>query len=239
MGDTPTGQQPLGHGARPDSAGPSSPSPFDEGDGRKGFQGGLQMHGSQGNYPNLQSFSAQQHSSQARQEHFNMASLGTALSDMSYMNYSNVSPQGYPSGPSSSPHVYQMQNIPQLGGPPPMSPPATNLPYNVQYQAQYPGMYAPNHSQSTTSSQSGLDAGNQFYQGQTFMGQHPVSPYFIQQGQYAPQAQIYSGSPSSGQYGSRGAFIGESRPLPQQRVGEYQGGSSSAVVQGKSSSVGK
>jgi hypothetical protein len=239
MGDTPAGQQPLGHSTRPDSARPSSTSPFDESDGRKGFQGGSQTHASQGNFPNVQPFSAQQHGAQGRQEHFNMASLGNALPDMSYMNYSNVSPQRYPSGPSPSPHVYQLQNIPQLGGPPPMSPPATNLPYNVPYQAQYQNMYAPSHNQATGSSQSGLNAGNQFYQGQPFLGQQPVSPYFIQQGQYAPQSQMYSGSPSSGQYGSRGAFIGDNRPLPQQRGGEYQGGSSSAVVPGRSSSIGK
>jgi hypothetical protein len=246
MGDTPTGR-PAGEGdfartthvAGTNSAQPSSPSPFDESDGRKVFQGGSQTYGPQVNYPNIQSFPTQQYGSQSRQDHFNMAALGTALPDMSYINYSNVSPQRYPSGPSPSPHVYQLQSIPQIGGPPSMSPPATNLSYNLPYQAQYQGMYVPGHSPPPAGSQSGLNTGSQFYQGQVFLAQQPGSPYFIPQGQYGPQNQMYSGSPSSAQYGSRAAFIGDNRLLPQQRGSNHQAGSPNDGAQGRSSSICK
>jgi hypothetical protein len=247
MGDTPTGrpvidgdfQNTTAHGGRTNPAQRSSTSPFDESEGPKSFPGGSHAPGSQGNYPHGQSFPAQQHGSQSRQENFNMAPLGTALPDMSYMNYSNVSPQRYASGPSPSAHLYQLQNMPQLTGPASMNPPATNMPYNVQYQAPYQGMYVPAQNQSSANSQPGLNLGNQFYQGQAFMGQTPVSPYFIQPGQYGPQSQMYSTSPSMGQYGPRGSFTGDNRPPPQQHSGEHQPGSLIDGAQRRSSSIGE
>ncbi|KAH8792528.1 YT521-B-like domain-containing protein [Hyaloscypha finlandica] len=245
MGDTPTGRpiidgdfQNTAHGARANSTQRSSASPFDESDGPKAFQGNSHAPGSQGHYPHGQSFPTQQHGSQGQQDHFNMGPLGTALPDMSYMNYGNAPPQRYPSGPSPPAHLYQLQSMPQLGGPASMNTPATNLPYNVQYQTPYQSMYGPGQSQTSANSQSGLNIGNQFYQGQAFMGQAPVAPYFIQPGQYALQGQMYSANSSSGQYGPRGSFTGDNRPLPQQRSGEYQTGTSIEGVQRRSSSIG-
>jgi hypothetical protein len=168
-----------------------------------------------------------------------MGPLGTALPDMSYMNYGNAPPQRYPSGPSPPAHLYQLQSMPQLGGPASMNTPATNLPYNVQYQTPYQSIYGPGQSQTSANSQSGLNIGNQFYQGQAFMGQAPVAPYFIQPGQYALQGQMYSANSSSGQYGPRGSFTGDNRPLPQLRSGEYQTGTLIDGVQRRSSSIGE
>jgi hypothetical protein len=246
MGDTPTGRpiingdfQNTAHGARANSTQRSSASPFDESEGPKAFQGRSHAPGSQGHYPHGQSFPTQQHGSQGQQDHFNMGPLGTALPDMSYMNYGNASPQRYSSGPSPPAHLYQLQSMPQLGGPASMNPLATNLPYNVQYQAPYQSMYLPGQSQTSANSQSGLNIGNQFYQGQAFMGQAPVAPYFIQPGQYAPQGQMYSANSSSGQYGPRGSSTGDNRPLPQQRSGEYQTGTLIDGVQRISSSIGE
>jgi hypothetical protein len=236
MGDTPTGR-PVVDGNFQNSAQRSSTSSFDESEGPKAYQGGPHASSSQGNYPHAQSVQMQQHGSQSRQEHLNMASLATALPDMSYLNYSNVSPQRYASGPSPSQHLYHLQSMPQLNGP--INQSATNLPYNVQYQAPYQGMYVPGQSPPTVNSQSGLNIGNQFYQGQPFMGQAPVSPYFIQPGQYGPQGQMYTANPSMGQYGSRGSFTGDNRPLPQQRSGEYQPGTLIDGMQRRPSSIGK
>jgi hypothetical protein len=248
MGDTPTGRpvvdgdfQNTAHGGGANSTQRSSRSQFEESEGQSTFQGSLHApgSGSHGNYPHGQSFPAQQHGSQNQQEQFNMAPLGTALPDMSYMNYSNASSQRYPSGPSPSAHLYQLQNMPQLGGPASISTPATNIPYNVQYQAPYQGMYVPGQSQSNPNSQPGLNIGNQFYQGQAFMGQAPMSPpYFVQPGQYGSQSQMYSTSPSLGQYGARGPFTGDNRALPQQRSGEHQLGNPTDGVQRRSSTIG-
>jgi hypothetical protein len=229
MGDTTTGRpiidgdlQDTTHSTTADSAHRSSASPYDESGVSKAFQGGSHAHG---NFLQGQSFPIQQHGSQNRQELFNMASLGTALPDIAYMNYNNASPQRYPSGPSPSAHLYHVQNITQLGGPASVNPPTTNLPYNAQYQALYQGMYLPSQGQATAGSQPVLNIGSQFYQGQAFMGQAPVSGYFMQPGQYATQSQIYTASPSMGQYGPRGSYAGDNRPLSQQRSGDYQPGS--------------
>jgi len=244
MGDTPPGRpvvdgdyQTNTHGPGSNSTRRASASPFDESEGSNAFQGSSPLPGSQGNYPQGHPFPSQQHGSQNQQEHFNMNSLGTALPDMSYLNYSNASPQRYPSGPSPSAHVYQIQNMPQPGGLASMNPTATNLPYNVQYQAPYQAMYVPGQNQTNANQQAGLNIGNQFYQGQAFMGHPPVAPYFIQPGQYGAQSQMYSAHPQLGQYGPRGSFTGDNRSLPQQRSGELQVGTSTDGQQRRSSSI--
>jgi hypothetical protein len=165
MGDTPTGR-PVTDGdvqntGIANSAQRSSTSPFDESEGPNAFHGGPHAPGSQGNYPPGQPFPFQQHASQSRQGQFDMAPLGTALPELSYMNYGNASPQRFPSGTSSSAHLYQLQNTPQIGGPVSMNPPAINMPYNQQYQAPYQGMYVTNQNQTNPNLQSGLNLGNQ------------------------------------------------------------------------------
>ncbi|KAN0122353.1 YT521-B-like domain containing protein [Hyaloscypha variabilis] len=238
MGDTPPGRpvvdgdyQSNAYGPGANSTQRSSASPFDESEGSKAFQGSSHLPGSQGNYSQGQLFSTQQHGSQSQQDHFNMGSLGTALPDMSYVNYGNASPQRYPSGPSHSAHLYQVQN-----GPVSMNPPAAHLPYNVQYQAPYQSMYVPGQNQTATNQQSGLNLGNQFYQGQAFLGHAGAAPYFIQPGQYGAQ-QMYPAHPPMGQYGPRGSFTGDNRSLPQQRSGELQLGTSIDGIQRRSSSI--
>ena len=116
MGDTPTGRPVIDGDVQntgtASSAQRSSTSPFDESEGPNAFHGGPHAPGSQGNYPPGPPFPFQQHASQSRQGQFDMASLGTALPDVSYMNYGNASPQRFPSGPSPSAHLYQLPNMP-------------------------------------------------------------------------------------------------------------------------------
>ena len=245
MGDTPPGRLVVDgdyptntNGPRSNSARRASASPFEESERSNGFQGSSHLPGSQGNFPQGQPFPSQ-HGSQSYQEHFNMSSLGSALPDTSYLNYNNSSPQRYPPGPSPSAHLYQIPNMHQPGALASMNPPATNLPYNVQYQTPFQGIYVPGQNQPTANQQAGLNIGNQFYQGQAFMGHPPVAPYFIQAGQYGAQSQMYSAHPQMGQYGSRGSFAGDNRSLPQQRTGELQVGTSIDGLQRRSSSIGK
>ena len=223
MGDTST-PQPLGdftnvpQGTQSNASQPSSQGPYSENETRRGPQP-LSAQSSQIGYPQMQPYSSQQHIQHPRPEDFNMAALGNALPDLAYQGYGQVSSQRYPQGPASPGMLYQLQNVPQYAGAPNISP--SSATYNMTYPAQYQGMYGAGHAGSTQHLSSGTVAGNPFYHNQGFVGQQQQqgSQYILQPSQYAPQGQIYGGSPS--QYGMRSTFSGDSRLPRQQRPNEY------------------
>jgi hypothetical protein len=242
MGDPPTGSLPLGDYSNPPSgptvnvSEPLNLGTYEETEGNKGLHGNSPLSTSQGGHASMQSFP----SHQARQEHFNMTSLGTALPDISYQNYSNLPGHRYPSAPPHSPLLYQMQNVPQFTGSSAMSPPNTNLAYNFQYQNQYPGLYASGQTPPPPNLQAGMNATSQFYQGQGLIGhQQPGSNFFVQQGQYASQGQVYAGHTAAGQFGTRGSFTGDDRLVVQQRGNDFVAGGYSGGSAGRSGSIGE
>ena len=244
MGDQPSRSQPVGDFSNPSQTSSANvsqlPNPglYDENEARTAQHGTFQSIPPQAGYSPNQPYPIQQQASQSRQEHFGMSSLNSALPDVSYQNYNQLSTQRYPPSSSASALAYQTQNIAQFGNTPTMGQPAANIPYNMPYQAQFHGIYAPGHVPSPQQLQPAAASGTQFYgQGYAGQGQQTGPPFFIQPSQYAPQGHMYSANPAVAQYGGRGGFVTGSRVTPQQRSNEYLGGGSSAP--GRPSSIGK
>ncbi len=224
MGDMP-GRPPPGDFSNSSQGPRSNPSPYNENEG-KGFPASSQATVSQGNM-------------QFSQDAFSLTPLSNALPDNVYQSYNNVPNQRYPSGPSTSPLMFQMPNVQQFANQQAMGQPMANMPYGMGYQPQFQGMYSPSHVQQQQNTQPGLNTGNQFYQSQGFMGQpQQMAPQFlVQPTQYSMQGQVYTGASSSGPYGPRSGFHGG---VPaQQRAHEYISSSSTGGTPRRSSSIGE
>lgn len=200
---------------------------------------------SQSNFHQSQSYPQQQYPSQTRADSYNMNTLTTALPDLSYQNYDHLQPQRYASGPSPSGLAYQLPNVQQYASAQNLAPSGSShypMPYQGHFQGQFPGLYAQAHSPSPPHLQhTGSVASNHFYNNQGFMGQQQQqgSPYYVQPGQYSPQAQMYPAIPSPGQYGARNSFSGDTRFQTQQRTNESLGVNYSGGAIGRSSSIGE
>jgi hypothetical protein len=243
MGEAPSRSQTtsrnfnMAHSTRQE---PMQPSPSDQYEGTERRKE-LQETFPQANYSNPLLYSPpQQQQPPMRADSFSMNSLGSALPDLSYQSYGQLSSQRYAPGASSSNLLYQLPNTTQFVGAQGINS-SGNSPYSMPYQGQYPGIYAtghgPPHMQSSTSPT------NQFYHNQAFQQQQQQQqqqqnpPYFMQPNQYTPQGQMYSQLQS--QYGQRNNFVGDPRLQSQQRANEYLGINYASGVDGRSSSIGK
>lgn len=211
-------------GHRQNAAQNSNPNQYNENEGGRGSQSA--------SHPN-----SSQQFSQGQSNPFGLTALANSLPDATYQNYGNPPTQRYSSGQSPSPLMYQFPNVPQFANQQPMGQPYQNMQYGVGYQAQYQGMYGQAQTQQSHLQQAALSNGNQFYQGQGFMGQQQQMspPFMIQAGQYGVQGQVYP--VSSGSYGARGGFLGEVRQSGQPRGSEYLSGSSAGGTPGRASSI--
>ncbi|CZS94402.1 uncharacterized protein RAG0_04411 [Rhynchosporium agropyri] len=189
-------------------------------------------------YNGFSQFQNAQQFSQAQSDSFGLTSLSNALPDAAYQNYGNAATQRYVAGQSLSPLMYQYQNVPQFTNQQNMGHTFPSMPYNMAYQQQFQGMYGHGQTQRSQISQPMLSAGNQFYQGQGFVGQpHQMSPAFmVHNSQYA-QGQVYSMSSTSGPFSPRGGFNGDNRLPGQSRSGDHLNGSLVGGVPGKASSI--
>ena len=186
---------------------------YNENEAGKGFQGSSQL-------PNTS-----QQFSQGQPEPFGLAALSNALPDVAYQNYSsaNVPTQRFSTGPSPSALMYQYPNVPQFANQQTMGQPFQNMQYNMGYPPQYQGIYGPGQTQQAHNSHNShpaLSSGNQFYQGQNFIGQQQSisSPFMVHNGQYGVQGQVYPLSSTSGSFGARGGFMGETRQQGQHQT---------------------
>jgi hypothetical protein len=240
MGDTPTGHAGSSpnttQGSRADSL---KAGIYEDGTVERGYHEAPQAQ-MQHNFFNTQPFPAQhtqQNNPQGRQYPFNMASLGSALPDMSFQNYGSSLTQRYTAGQTGPQHLYQMQS-PPISSPSGMSSQTANMPYTVQYTGQYP-MYAPGQNSSGQNMGTAGVVGNQFYQDPGHMGQQQGSPFFAVPGQYGhgPQMQMYAGNPLPTQFGQRVAYQGDGRSTTQQRSTDSPGTGPGGA--GRSGSIGE
>lgn len=243
MGDIPPGSLPSGdYPSTSQSSRPTvsqitttgSPS-NSEIDAKRPAQGFPQSNFPQNAYSQVHSYQTQNQVTRGRPDSFNLAGLGGALPDTSYQALNNTS-QRQSTGHSPS-LVYQMQGVPQYGGPQAISPQLANTPYNIPFQGQFQGMYTPNHVQTVPHLQSG-NTGSQFYQGQGYMGQpqQANSQFYIQPSHY-PHSQIYTGESPLAAYGMQSGFPGDNRHT--QRGNEYGGSGFVSGGQGRTSSMGE
>jgi len=241
MGDRPLGSQYAGATSNAvqmggqDGVPASSPGSYDDVDGRKHGQYGTMT---QTNHQAPYQYAHQQQPPTARTETFNMNSLGAALPEAPYQNYS---PQRHPSASPSGP-IYPMQNMQHFSPQNIVQP--THVAYNMPYQPQFQGVYGPSHSPSPPNLHSGALAASQFYPNQGYIGQQQqqqqlAQQYYLQANQYGTQNQIYPGMSSPIQYGTRNNnFPGESRYPAQQRPSDFLGVNSGGGDSGRQSSVG-
>lgn len=244
MTDTTGGSQPVGD--LPNSSqGPRQNVPqlatavaYDSSEVRRGYQGPAQSNVFQGSYQSVPSFPPQQNPSPGRQDSFGMTSLGSALPEV-FQGYGNMPSQRYSGNHPASAHQFHPQ-VTQFTATPGMTSPTATMPYNVQYQSQYQGMYAQNQHQSPPNPGAALGMGNQFYQGQSYIGppQQTGPPYFVQSNQFGAQNPMFMANHSPGHYGIGRGFVADNR-FSQQRSSEYLDGHSGAVGPGRSSSIGK
>lgn len=235
MGDIPTGSQPLGSFSNTSSDPKNSESQssdhthFNGVDSRSSPQGSAQYRPTQSGYQNMQPYSPQT-ASPNRQEAFNLNAMGHALPDLSYQAYRSPT---QPFAGQSPPLQYQMQH--QFSGPPNMN---QQVSYNMQYHSQYQGMYAPGPNQVPSSIGLGVGMGNQYYQGQSFAGQHqqPAAPYLVQPAQYRGQNPVFSGGiplPAT-----KSTFTGDNRYATGSQGGDYLNGGNQPNISARRGSIG-
>lgn len=236
MGDIPAGSQPLGSFSSPSSdpknnERQSSDQTLNDGvNTRNSSHGSAQYRTTQSGYQNMQVYSPQT-ASPSRQEAFDMGTMGQGLPELSYQAYR--SPTQSFAG-QSPPLQYQMQQQ-HFGGHANMN---QQVPYNMQYHAQYQGMYAPGPNQVVSSIGPGVGMGNQYYHGQTFVGQpqRPAAPYLMQPTQYRGQNQVFPGGaplPST-----KGAFAGDNRYATGPQGSDYLG-ETQPNISARSGSIGR
>jgi hypothetical protein len=180
-------------------------------------------------------YSQLQTSTQFSQDPFSLIPLANSLPDLTHQNYGRI--PRYSSALSPSPLYQQFQDVPRFSGQPGMSHPMANMQYamgSMGYQTQYPGMYSPNHVQPSHNIQLTLGGGNQYYQGQAYMGQQLSPNYLIQPGQYS---QVFTIPATTGSYGARSGLSGDVR-LPAQRGHGYLNLSGSGTTL-RSSTIGE
>jgi len=240
MGDIPVCSQPVGDFANTSSRptnieGQGLDSVLYDGDQGRNISPGSVQYGSQSSYQTMQPYSPQV-SSTSRQETFNMNTMANTLLDNQYQVYRSPA-QAFT--PPSHPLQYQMQNH-GFGGPPNLSQQMHNIPYNMQYPVQYQGMYMPHHGQIISSIAPGAGTGNQYFHGQSFMGQSQqhTGLYLVQPGHYTGQTQIYSSKTPASQQPAKGAFMGNNRPSVGMQGNEYLGTPPTHTSTARSGSIG-
>lgn len=239
MGDTP-GRTPSSDDfsnfpiARSSAAHSPNPGLYIGGEVKSVPEGSAQRRTSHTNFSPTQPYSPQG-ATHGREDPFNMSFIGGALPDSNYQNY-GPPPQRFPTGaPPTS--LYQMQNqhynvSPAL---------AQNVQYGMQYQTQYAGMYPSSQTSPLPYSGQGAGLAGPYYQGQAFAGHSQQQPYFIPQGQYATQSQIYPSNAMMIQSPGRGTSIGDHRFPSAIRSNESLAVSSNSpgAFSGRSNSNGK
>ncbi|KAH8676777.1 YT521-B-like domain-containing protein [Tricladium varicosporioides] len=243
MGDTPTDAKPVGDFPGELQDPKQSALQISTGGNTSDFsisvssQGRSQDNIPLGHYSHMQQYPLQQqpNASHQRPDTFNLGDMAGALPSASIQNFSTVSQERQQVTYSTPGLFYQMPNMTQYGNSQAMSQTMGNVAYNVPYQAQIQGMYATNHMPSPQSIQVGTPVG-QYFQGQGYMPQPNQPQYFMQPGQYQQQSQVYSGNSPASPYGTRGGYMGESRP-PVQPPREYLAAIPNASPAGRSGSI--
>jgi hypothetical protein len=130
---------------------------------------------------------------------FSVASLGTALPDLNYVQaYTQQQSQGFPSGSPNPAPAYQLQQSPQLSAQAPIN----QLPssqHSMQHPQQYQGAYSAHSQAPVQAQQSGSSLSHQFITSQNFVAPGPSQPvpsYYYQavMGQHS-QSPVYQTSP--------------------------------------------
>ena len=224
----------MGDASRPWPTGDSqhgSPYDRDDQDPAKNLQhGGNPASLQQGNFAYMNQY-PQSHGSPARQEPFNMNTLGGALP--SYPDYNNH-PQRFHPGSSSAGLGYQMQSGQQYAGSP-VGHSGSNGLYTHAYNAQYQGQYA--SAPSPQIQQHNLSAMyNTGYMGQP---QQQGQSFYLQQNQYMPQSPVFPIMSGGPQFGGRGNLVVDPRLHTQQRGRDFPGPASGLAASGRSSSIGE
>ncbi|KUJ22408.1 uncharacterized protein LY89DRAFT_575586 [Mollisia scopiformis] len=242
MTDPPARSQPAGdlpnssQSSRPNVPQLATPVSYEGNDPRRAYHGSSQPNLPQGSFAPVPQFPQQQNSSPGRQDSFGMTSLGSALPEV-FQGYGSMPSQRYAGSHATSSLQYHPQST-QYTAPAGMTSPSA-MPYNIQYQPQYQGMYAQSHNQSPTNTGTASGLGNQFYQGQIFMGQPQQAggPYFVQPNQYGAPNPMFMSTPSTGQYGLGRGYGAENRLPNQFRGTEYLEGHPAGTGPGRSSSI--